>query len=145
MQQPLAVVREVAAIGPGIALFGYGLRNFAKDLESRAWPTVDGQIEAVRRTHVKGVLYIQLKYQYSVRGQRYVGTRWSFGWPRGMAMGMEAETFVKQHPRGSTLTVYYNPEDHGQALIVPGPSLGHLLVFAISLVFVGMGLLALHG
>jgi hypothetical protein len=143
--EPLSIVKGVTAIGPGIALFGYGLRNFAKDRASRAWPTVEGYVNAVRGVEgYRGIRHLQLTYEYSVAGRRYAGTRYSFGWLAGVT-GRHADRFITQHPRGSALKVYHNPNNPAEALIMPGASLGHLLVFALSVAFVGLGLLALRG
>ncbi|HVO22764.1 MAG TPA: DUF3592 domain-containing protein [Candidatus Margulisiibacteriota bacterium] len=144
--EALSVVRGAAAIGPGVALFGYALRNLAKDWASRAWPSVEGRIDVVRGVHgYRGIRSLQLTYEYSVHGRQYVGTRYSFGWPVGLAGGTNVDRFIKQHPRGSTVRVYHNPNEPAEALIMPGRSLGHLFGFAISLAFVAGGLLTLRG
>ena len=142
----LASVRLVAAIGPGIALIAYTFRNFVKDLESRRWPVVEGQVRSIRKTHsYRGIRHVQLAYEYSVNGRGYVGRRYSFGWPAGLAGAAKVDTLVRTHPSGSQLPIHYNPRKPAQALLVPGPSLGTLLGFTIAIVFLFLGVLTLKG
>jgi hypothetical protein len=110
-------------------LFACAFRNLAKDLASRTWPTVEGKVHSARHGHsYRGIVRLRLAYEYSVHGQRYVGSRYSFGWTAGLAGGAKVHTFVTAHPRGSTLKVHYNPRNPAQALIAPGLSTGNLMV-----------------
>jgi hypothetical protein len=110
------------------------------------WPVAEGQVRSVRRTPAyRGIRKLRLTYEYVVQGKRYIGNRYSFGWPAGLAGDANVDTFVKTHPEGSRIKVFYNPKEPQQALVAPGSFFGHFVQFAISIVFLGMGLLVLHG
>lgn len=142
----MVVARAVISCGPGTILFAYACWNLGKDLASRKWPTVEGEVQSARHGRsYRGIVHLQLAYEYSVHGQRYVASRYSFGWTAGLAGGAKVHAFVANHPRGSKLKVHYNPRNPAQALIAPGLSLANLIGFATGIVFLLLGVLALGG
>jgi hypothetical protein len=62
----------------------------------------------------------KVRYAYVVNGRRYESGCMRFGMTSG---GRKAsESFVRQHPPGSQMTVYYDPARPSQALLEPGVS-----------------------
>jgi hypothetical protein len=141
----LLAVTVLAAIGPGVALLSYAFWTIGKDSIGSRWPVVEGQVRSIRRkSGYRGIRHLQLTYEYEVEGKRYVGNRYSFGWPAGRAGDTDLNAFVRTHPEGSGIKLFYNPKKPQQALVAPGLSLGHCVQLLVSLAFLWMGLLVLH-
>lgn len=141
----LSAVSVLFAIGPGIALFSHALWTITKDSIGARWPTVEGEVKSIRRKHTyRGIRNLQVAYEYEVQGKRYVGNRYSYGWPVGLAGDASVDAFVRTHSEGSGIKVFYNPKKPQQVLIAPGLSFGHLIQLLISVLFFGMGLVVLN-
>ena len=97
--------------GLGIAAIGGAVRRRRMARASRGWRSTSGRV--LEATVEKspggrhGPHYEPLvRYQYEVGGQRYVGTRISFGDISGR---VESQQTVKRYPRDTAVTVLYDP------------------------------------
>ena len=54
-----------------------------------------------------------------------------------------ANQLVNQFPEGAEVTVYYNPDNPTQAVIVPGIGIGNYFAFAVGAVFLVLGIIFL--
>jgi len=141
----LLTVTVLAAIGPGLALLSYALWTIGKDWRGSRWPAVEGQVRSIRRkSGYRGIRHLKLTYEYELGGKRYVGNRYSFGWPAGLVGDTDLDAFVRTHPEGSGIKLFYNPKKPQQALVAPGLSFGHCVQLLLSLAFLVMGLVVLH-
>ena len=115
--------------GVGFALFSVyvfrrALRNYRKALESKRWPSVRGKLVDVRlrgKRNIGGQMkdadHLNVKYEYKVQEAVHTGTSVTFytlHYP-------ETTDFAGNHPPNSEITVYYNPRDAAESVLVPGP------------------------
>lgn len=105
-------------------LFGYGVY---RQTGAASYPAVPGVV-----THSEviddysgggevdaGPTYrVDVKYDYEVGKTKYTGDKVRYG----VGYGDEklVRQFVKQHPRGTQVTVYYNPDEPGDAVLETG-------------------------
>ena len=123
------------AIGAPLLMWGawYLIQAFA----SSSWPTVEGVVERVqirRDTSGSGstrtVSYrYTVEYAYEVGGTAYTSDKLEMG--SGNTAGREpthgeaSAAARKRFPRGKAVTVYYDPDDPGMAVLAPGARLSN--------------------
>jgi len=123
-------------IGLGLLLFGRSARR--KALASQSWPTVAGTVtesevkvtqhssgsgmDAQETTHYRPVV----KYQYSVEGMEYTGSRIAFGAMNSAHSA--ANAVVARYPAGASVTVRYDPEKPAEAVLETNTGGGGLLM-----------------
>lgn len=106
-------------VGAVIGLdYGLSQRSLARD--SKTWPITAGVVltAEVREGGKRYTTYEpHVTYAYTVDGTRYVGHVLRVG-DIGSTVG--AEVVMGQRLVGTTVTVHYNPDDPGQAVLEPG-------------------------
>jgi hypothetical protein len=117
-------------------------------LATEAWPSVMGRVE---RASVVGVgssdrALATVSYAYEIAGKTYSSNRISTN-ERTPILRAEAEAFVTAHPTGTPITVHYDPEEPGQAVLEKAAPLASTRLQWISvgvLATVGIALLLLE-
>ena len=66
-----------------------------------------------------------VKYAYAVRDRQYERDRLTSAVVPGIRRSSEAATIVAKYPVGHQVTVFYNPADPGDAVLVAGGSRGN--------------------
>jgi hypothetical protein len=105
-------------IGSGIAFGWPGLADLRKAKESESWPTSPGVI--TRCDHVnkkKGsgfVVRSDIAYSFSANGKEYTSDRLWFG------PSQDAYANLARYPKGSAVTVHYQPSDPSIAVLETG-------------------------
>ena len=97
-------------------------------LEISNWPSVEGKIVESRVVGERA-FRPDIKYIYTVDGEEYTGSS-SLDMPGfgGRTSRLDAaEKMVRQYPQGSTISVYYNPENPQQSMLHPKPTYSHYL------------------
>ena len=139
-------ILAIALILSGIVLTGYGVISIRKGYESRTWPETRGTIissHMERRTHRDSqknksrLQYIAIiRYSYTVNGRGHVGSKIGFGKSQYISnRSIKVERYLQQFPVGKSVTVYYNPADHGEAVLNPGITGGAFLMLAGGIIF----------
>ena len=122
---------------------------------SARWPTVAGIIttsdvieEAIEekdddksRTRRISRYQVDLRYAYQVGKRDFVGTSASWGATAIYGLREVAEKAAEQYQKGQPVTVYYNPDRPGQAVLEPDNrrgSLAPLIAAAVCAVFGGI-------
>lgn len=108
----------------------------AKIAAARGWPTTSGRIveshvttsrsggKSSRTSH-----HVEATYEYTVGGQRYRSSRITYGVREGARSSTEAENLrSRYYPPGGSVTVHYDPDDPGEAVLSPGTSGGFTAV-----------------
>lgn len=137
-------------------------------LESKKWPTVNGQIAEVNLLYHNGQVYrseelwqnngrhvnadewsfhVQVKYQYVVEGEKYVNdqVRIRLGVVDKIHTVYEgnslprAKRIAERYRENASPVVYYHPEQHDMAVLKPGASLGIWALQLILFVFLSLG------
>lgn len=121
-----------------VLIFGVSLTplfyfQLQKSLEIAQWPTVQGTIVESKVVGDRA-FRPDVDYVYTVDGNEYSGTSYlnlpGFG---GRTSRFDAaEKLVNQYPKGSSVTVYYNPENPQQSTLLPKPSYSHYLALTTS-------------
>ena len=147
--------RVMYILGPAIlvgGLIGWGaaLLEYRTSLRSAAWPSVTGVVRASevetsiqrRSSGPNRTSYLfSLRYEYTVDSQTYEGDRIRFG---GYGDGTRefADAAVARFPVGAEVTVYYDPDDPGEAVLERGANTSAAITpFAVLVLLpVGLGL-----
>ncbi|HSR02462.1 MAG TPA: DUF3592 domain-containing protein [Methylophilaceae bacterium] len=111
-----------------------------KALNSNGWPYVQGKItqsELIERkrsnknSDIISVYSAKIEYQYEIDDNNYTGAE--IKWADGNSDKILA-LIKKEHPAGSSVTVYYNPQKPNEAILQKGLSLGYILIGSFLLI-----------
>jgi hypothetical protein len=105
--------------------FLFVLNNTYQEAEqANHWPTVMGaifesRVQSRTSSSATGTGFDPIiRYQYRVQRQQYVNNTWQkIG---NSPTRHEAQEIVDRYPQGKRTTVYYDPEDPENSLLVPG-------------------------
>lgn len=104
-----------------------------KALNSNDWPYVQGKITHIelmerkrsnKNSDIISIYSARLKFQYAIADKTYTGVQ--IKWAdrnRDKILAL----IEKEHPTGSSVTVYYNPQKPNEAVLQQGLSFGHIL------------------
>lgn len=147
---PLPILALLGAVF-GVVAFVRGRRLASA---STRWPTVAGIVtnsgvieEAIEdkgnddKSFIRKVYRYQvdLRYAYQVGKRDFVGTSASWGWTAIYGLRELAEKAAGQYRQGQPVTVYYDPEQPGNAVLEPDNRQGSLapLIAAIICAVIG--------
>lgn len=143
---------------PGLALLGaaFSVAGFARTRRlasaSARWPSAPGIVTAsdVIEEQIKDTsrddksiirmihrYQVDLRYAYQVGKRDFVGTAGTWGWTGIYGLRELAEKAAGQYRQGQPVTVYYDPDQPGNAVLEPDNrqgSLAPLVIAAISAV-----------
>jgi hypothetical protein len=148
----LAIVAAVLAVASFV-------RTRRLAAASARWPTAAGTITAsnvieeeiedksndnkalIRKIHR---FQVDLRYAYQVGKRDFVGTSANWGWTAIYGLRELAEKAASQYQKGQPVTVYYDPDRPGHAVLEPDSRRGSLapLIFGTIAAVVGGGMLA---
>ena len=149
---PLPILALLGAVF-GVVAFVRGRRLASA---SARWPTAAGIVtnsgvieEAIedKRNDDKSFIHktyryqVDLRYAYQIGKRDFVGTSASWGWTAVYGLRELAEKAASQYRQGQSVTVYYDPEQPGNAVLEPDSrqgSLAPLIVAAICAVIGGL-------
>jgi hypothetical protein len=77
----------------------------------------------------------RLRYAYRVDQRDYVGTSAALGWTPIYGLREQAETTASHYTPGENLTVYYDPENPGTAVLEPANRQGSFAPLLFSAIF----------
>jgi hypothetical protein len=152
---PLPIFALLAAAF-GVVAFVRGRRLASASMR---WPTVPGIItassvieEAIEDTSNDDKSFIRkiyryqvdLRYAYQVGKRDFVGTTGNWGWTAIYGLRQLAEKAAAQYQQEQPVTVYYDPDQPGNAVLEPDDRRGSLapLIFAAISALVGGAFLA---
>jgi hypothetical protein len=140
--------REFKLGAIGLFLFGFGLFELLRqELSILNWQEtqgiiIDSQTESlVAKNASPGPQYrVHVRYQYTVDGNGYEGTRITTGEPALFYGGHEAGAFRQRFPPGAPITVLYAPYAHSEATLFAERGSGPwiLLGFGTSCLFLAI-------
>jgi hypothetical protein len=111
----------------GTSLFGWGTANIARQYPSSSWPSVEGKIisqqyrlspQKRRQTRWNGQLL--LSYEYLIADKIYRCDQYSLWQAKYQEDKETADAFARDHQRGTSVRVYYDPKHPVQAVLLPG-------------------------
>jgi hypothetical protein len=110
----------------GVVLFKFG-QDILRGLRSRSWPTAEGRINDARiQAHQSSdedgtstTYGAAVHYSYNVSGQEFQSTRRTFTDAR-TSSSKRAQRILERYPQGSSVTVYYRPDNPSMSVLEPG-------------------------
>ncbi|MGD2026376.1 MAG: DUF3592 domain-containing protein [Anaerolineales bacterium] len=134
----------------GIALIIFGIRNRRKGEASQNWPSVSGlitniSIEENVDTDDEGFTSTtytpKVEYQYEVGAESFTSKRISFGAERGYGRRKKAEEALIPYPVNSQASVFYNPSDPSESVLVQGTkgTMGAIIAGIVLIVLAACG------
>ncbi len=116
----------------------WGINTVRNASVSKNWPAVPGTItvsQVAISTDDDGTTYsADVQFKYVVNDRWYTADTVNFG-EYGSGNRSRAEKIVARYPPGSQVTVYYNPDNPGTAVLEPGVTWGSYFGFLMSLAF----------
>ncbi len=103
------------------------LFNGYKVLSSKNWPIAVGTITDISVSIASSGTARQLKYQYRVDGDLYTNDKEYFG----LLVSSRGET-TAGYSEGSTVNVFYNPDNPAESVLKPGELKGVILPAVIA-------------
>lgn len=143
------VVLAVVFTLVGAAVTAWGVVDYRRAQASRNWPTANGRVQyATVETRSSRndsgtsstTFQARIIYGYEIGGQTLRSERVSFG-EVSTSDPADAEEIVARYQPGTTVTVYYDPQNPELAVLEPGVSLGNYLLLGIGSVFFVAGLM----
>lgn len=143
-----AIVFLIAGIG--MSLYGITLVKDAR--ESSSWPTVQGTVmssKVVSERHTTGtgskrrtstVHGADVRYKYIVGSHQYSSNRISFGDYKSGSK-KRAQKIADRYSRGTTVTVHYDPNSPGDAVIETGTSWSSFILLGSGFIFFIVGII----
>jgi hypothetical protein len=126
--------------------FIYSMIGVTKAISTKSWPAASGRVlsaEVKRGTSSKGSAKFipEITYSYQLEGKEYQSKKYSSTTARGSSIW--AKEIVSQYPVNSSLTVFYNPKNHAEAVLEPGLQSDDYWMTLLSSFFFGVVLLGL--
>jgi hypothetical protein len=122
-----------------------------ESFEARSWPSVDAVVtesDARWVEHHRSVRMsmwtheLHLRYLYSVDGQEYLGTRFSFSaWAANENFNPFSSAIARRFPVGSHIVVHYDPADHSHAVLQPAAGLSAWIALVLGLFLARLGVI----
>ena len=131
----------------GIVLLIWSLHILILAQSSNNWSTTEGYIVSSEWTSGRPsdedvCDKAEVRYEYSVDGREYVGSRVAFAMDDFCSQS-RAIRVVDDYPVGSYVDVYYDPDNPETSVIEPGVTGGVLVLFIVALIFTSVGILSL--
>ncbi len=134
----------------GICICIWGIDTIIKAKKSNNWPSTKGMIISslvTSKAKNKPPLVLapkktsayeaKLLYEYTVKGKTYQSRRLCFG-DFGMRTSSRAKNIVSKYPNGKIVLLYYDPDNHKNAVLEPG-------ITRESFGFLGLGIVCILG
>jgi Protein of unknown function (DUF3592) len=143
MSAALIVGIIVFILGSVMCIFGYKILSTAK--ASQSWPCVMGRViesTLVEKPNSTSAKYAaKVAYEYVVSGVTQTATRITFGDHDSRNFTNEkASATVASYPNGKTVQVYYDSNNVGSAVLVPGTSSNVYTTLRIGIVLMLVGI-----
>jgi len=125
-------------VGAGVAF--WGLRGLWRGLQSMRWPRIQG---VVKRVSINMDNIVDVSYEYTVDGRRFLSDRVRFGGPRDFASARGATAYADRYQIGGKILVRYDPQSPDQSVLEPGLAFGPLVacIVGVPMLLVGVALL----
>ena len=141
-----SLILFLAFLAAGAVTLFFGVQATRNGFESRGWPDTPGKIQSnsistqTRRSSSgssKTSYVARITYGYQVNGRGYIGSTVGFGKSQYSSYTRsKTQKYLQQYPRGKSVTVYYDPQNPGKAVLQAGVTAGALLIVAMGVIFV---------
>ncbi len=130
--------------------FGVDIR---KGYKSRKWPTAEGSIvDSEMEAHqsrdedgdIRTTYGATIQYKYLVDGQELQGNRRTFSNVRTSSV-RNTEKILERYPLGSSVDVFYYPDDPSSSVLEPGVGLTTYILLIVVIGFLVFGIVGALG
>lgn len=142
-KQAMFFMPVFAVIGILLTIF-WGIPTARNAMESRNWPSVNGQITISDlsknyNSDDGSIMYTaKVAYNYSVSGLPYTGSTVAFG-DFGSSDPSHAGGIVSRYPAGKNVQVYYNPKDPKTSVLEAGSGWSSFMGLIVGIAFAIIG------
>jgi len=142
----------IAAGISAVILIKFG-SDILKTQKSRSWPTASGTIlDSSMEAHhnrdedgdIKTTYGASIQYKYLVDGQEFQGNRRTFTNVRTSSV-RNTEKILERYPLGSSVDVFYDPDDPSSSVLEPGVGAGTYILLAVAIGFFIFGIAGVIG
>jgi len=160
-EQQIQARRTLSRFGLGLGVLGgllaiFGIYFLFVANESLSWPSVEGRVvwteveteetRGTSKTRLNTIVeyYVSVEYTYEVEGETNFSSRYSLG-EGNRASDLYSERSIAEEeatrlfPIGSSLTVYYDPDNPSSAILAPGWNWGTFAPLLIGIFLGGAG------
>ena len=146
----------------GFGLIGYAVKDFSKKNGKKTWPQTTGEIIQSNADAIEEVINrerydknkhfgLDIRYTYRVNLTSYESSKVSeaaYEGITGIAYSEErVRAYAKQYQTGTKVTVYYDPENPENSILIPSAPTGLLVFFilmGVSVLFCGLSFLMVY-
>ena len=146
-------ILALAMLIAGVFLGYVGWKDLQHARASSSWPEAPGTVTSSgvsqqetrdTKTHRTRITYKPgVYYNYKVNGRAFSSDRISFG-DYSSSNRSRAQKIVSKYPRGKSVTVHYNPEEPGMAVLETRLSWSVFVPLAGGILFLAVGVLVLR-
>ena len=138
---------SAAILIAGLALSVLAYNLLRDGFASSGWPTAEGKvlsssISQDENSNGDETYMPHVEYTYVVNGNTYTSTQIQF-FPESSENERDAASVTNKFREGKTVPVYYYPDNPGNAVLIPGPSGGPVVMLGIGVVLTAIGALIL--
>lgn len=133
-------------IGGGLQLFIFLIIVYQAQ-KVKQWNTTTGKVLAselscftMETGRVDGAYNVNIKYQYIVKGEKYISKKVYCGDWVALSFSYYMKTIVAQYKIGDECTVYYNTRNPKKSVLKVGICLPVYSVLLCALLFIGIGI-----
>jgi|OM-RGC.v1.024550084 hypothetical protein len=123
----------------GASIWCFYLGHIAiEGLKASSWPSVEGVITSASAKpveHSKERYLIEVEYKYAIEHKSYTGNRLSN--LNNLLDSSEKDIALKRYAADSSVKIYYDPNNHQNAYLIPGAD---LVVYVLWLASLGMAI-----
>jgi hypothetical protein len=138
---------EIAFIIMGLGMIAGGAYKTYQGVISKTWPCVMGTVESTEIVvfhqstpgkRGESGYKPKITYNYLANGKPYKSSRLKFLAPNYPCREM-AQKIIDKYPVNAKIPVYHNPSNPADSLILPGVTLGSLMLIPIGIILVVAG------
>ena len=122
----------------------YSIISFTNAIQTKSWPSVKGIVKStdVKKVSSKGTSQYSpvIDYSYRIGNEEYFSNKYSSSTARGSSQW--AKELIGKHPVNSPISVYYDPKDPKNSVLVQGLQSDNYWMLSLSLFSFVMVLLA---
>jgi len=125
----------------GIITTLWGWSVIVKARKSASWPSVAGKIVRSETEAENDNMLPDIRFSYTIDGKDYQKL---IEFPASTTPTQEfSKDYTKRFPQGADVKVFYNPDNHQQAILEPGQQPGDWMILAFGLGTVALMLVVL--
>jgi hypothetical protein len=130
-----------------VILIKFGV-DILKGYKSRSWPTASGTVlDSEMEAHqsrdedgdIRTTYGATIQYKYIVDGQEFQGNRRTFSNVRTSSV-RNTEKILERYPPGSSVDVFYDPDDPSSSVLEPGVGASTYILLAVAIGFLVFGI-----